>query len=230
MSAGPRSSPGDNDQNGLRDRLKQLRQANHPVVRFFREFLASTFMVIMVGVLLFGVSGVWPPLVAVESGSMTPNLHRGDLVFVMDESRFQPQHAVNDTGIVTYYGADGSGYRSFGDYGDVIVFSPNGGNQTPIIHRARFWVQSGENWYQTANKSFIRGDSCAAIPNCPAPHGGFITKGDANGYYDQVSGISAPVKLKWVRGTAKLRIPFLGHIRLQFSTITDPRPIVIGQP
>jgi len=192
---------------------------DQPGPRFVRDFLSSVLAVLLVGALLYGVSGVWPPMVAVESGSMEPHLHRGDLVFVMDEHRLVPARAVAGTGIVTYQAATGGQYRKFGDYGDVIVYRPNGGSDTPIIHRARFWVNESENWYAKADPSMVPGTACSEIRNCPAPNAGFITKGDNNGLYDQVSGISDPVQPGWIRGTAELRIPWLGYVRLHFGAI-----------
>lgn len=194
-----------------------------------REMLSSALMVAAVGLLLFGVSGVWPPMVAVESGSMEPHMERGDLVFIMDEARLQPDAAYADTGVVPYQAGTEVNYRTFGDYGDVIIYAPNGGTQTPIIHRARFWVEEGENWYDRANPDYVHGNSCADIANCPAPQAGFITKGDANGFYDQVSGISGPVRPRWITGTAEVKIPWLGHIRLQFAALgTNPVGPIVG--
>ena len=189
---------------------------------FLREFLGSVFVVLVVGMLLFAISGVWPPMVAVKSGSMEPQMERGDLVFVMDEHRFPPEASVQGTGIATYASASETGYERFGDYGDVIIYRKDG-NQgvTPIIHRARFWVNEGENWYERANESYVGGEDCEAVRNCPAPHAGFITKGDNNDGYDQVKGISGVVKPEWVKGTAELRIPWLGHIRLELSGVVS---------
>ena len=187
--------------------------------RFVRDFVSSVLAVLLVGALLFGVSGVWPPMVAVESGSMEPHMHRGDLVFVMDEHRLVPQRATGDTGVVTYRSAAEGTYRQFGDFGDVIVYRPDGGGGTPIIHRARFWVNQSENWYSKADPAWVTGGTCDEIANCPAPHAGFITKGDNNGLYDQVSGISGPVRPRWIRGTAEVRIPWLGDVRLHFVSI-----------
>jgi signal peptidase len=104
----------------------------------------------------------------------------------------------------------------------VIVYNPDGRTDTtPIIHRAMFWVEEGENWYDKADKQSIgRYSACGnstgeALPNCPAPHAGFITKGDANGRYDQVDQLSDPVRPAWVVGTAEVRIPLLGCLRLR---------------
>ncbi|MFB9805374.1 hypothetical protein ACFFQF_08330 [Haladaptatus pallidirubidus] len=65
-------------------------------------------------------------------------------------------------------------------------------------------------------------DSCQELLNCPAPHAGFITKGDANDAYDQVVPISEPVKPSWIRGTAEVKIPWLGHVRLFFASTSVP--------
>ena len=174
--------------------------------------------VALVAGLLFAISGVWPPMVAVKSGSMEPHMVKGDLVFVMEEQRFAPEASVEGTGIVTHETGSETGYRRFGGAGDVIIYRKNGDpDVTPIIHRARFWVSGGENWYDRANESFVDGESCEAISNCPAPHSGFITKGDDNERYDQVSGISEPVRPGWIKGTAEFRIPWLGHVRLELS-------------
>lgn len=188
-----------------------------------REMLSSAAMVAAVGLLLFAISGVWPPMVAVESGSMQPHMQRGDLVFIMDEARMTPDAAHADTGVVPHRTGTEVDYRTFGDYGDVIIYKPDGGTGTPIIHRARFWVDEGENWYDRADPAYVHSSSCEETPNCPAPHAGFVTKGDANAFYDQVSGISGPVRPSWITGTAEVKVPWLGWIRLQFATLsTNP--------
>ena len=193
---------------------------DQPTVEFVRELLVSVLGVVLVGLLLFAASGIWPPMVAVESGSMEPHMYRGDLVFVMEEHRLAPDIATGTTGVVTYRTAEGGdGYRKFGDYGDVIVFEANGGRSTPVIHRARFWVEEGENWVAMANAAYLPSGSCSSLPNCPAPHAGFITKGDNNDRYDQVAGISGPVRPAWIKGTAEFRIPWLGYVRLSFADI-----------
>lgn len=202
------------------DWLRWAMRTDHPWIRFVRELLSSVLVVIAVGVILFAISGIWPPMVAVESGSMEPHMQRGDLVFVMAPHRFPPAAATANTGVVTYRDATHVEYRKFGDYGDVIVYRPNGANSTPIIHRAHFWVNASENWYAKADPTAVPGDSCTEIPNCPSPHAGFITQGDANPLYDQTSGISGPVRPAWIKGTAEVRIPYLGYVRLQFSQLT----------
>ncbi|MFB6128288.1 MAG: S26 family signal peptidase [Halorhabdus sp.] len=187
------------------------------VLQYGFDIGSSVVIVVLIGALLFATSGVWPPLVAIESGSMEPHIDTGDLVFVMDEHRFAGSGAIGESGVVTAQAGKKTGYRTFSGYGDVIVYEPNGNeNATPIIHRAMFWVENNERWYDEADPSAIGGaDNCKELAYCPAPHAGFITKGDNNRYYDQVGNqFSAPVKPEWVIGTAEYRVPGLGQVRL----------------
>jgi signal peptidase len=193
-----------------------------PVV-YVRDVVTSVGAVLLVGLLLFAVSGIWPPMVAIESSSMNPNMQRGDLVFVMSEDRFVPDaaptQAGESTGVVPADRATAVGHTEFNRPGDVIVYNRDGsGRETPVIHRAMLWVEDGENWYERADPDAVgNADSCQALRYCPAPHAGFITKGDndgTNARYDQVTGLSAPVKPAWVIGTAEFRVPYLGQIRL----------------
>lgn len=208
--------------------LKWLWTTEKASVAYIRDIGGSIAVVLLIGAILFGVSGVWPPMVAIESPSMQPHINTGDLVFVMEEHRFAGDEAVmyngESTGVVPYQVGKGTGYKSFGSYGDVVIYKPNGnGAATPIIHRARFWVNDSENWYDKANKEFIgNADNCDELEYCPAPHAGFITKGDnkaQNKVYDQVADISGPVKPSWIVGTAEFGIPWLGYIRLIASVI-----------
>jgi len=209
--------------------FRRLRTADSGALIYVRDVLTSVAIVLGIGVLLFAVSGVWPPMVAVESGSMEPNMERGDLIFIVDNGRFVPEGAVDtpsgSTGVVPADVAAERGRTTFDRPGDVIVFRPNGNaGQTPIIHRAMLWVEGGENWYDRADPEATGGaEDCAALNHCPAPHAGFITKGDngvTNANYDQASRLSSPVRPEWIVGTAELRVPYLGHVRLLFSAVT----------
>jgi len=203
--------------------LRWALRTNQGAVVFLRDALSSVLTVVVIALLLFAISGIWPPLVAVESGSMEPHMSRGDLVFLMDEQRFAPDGAVAGTGVVTYRKGQETGYWSFGDYGNVVVYRPDGGRSTPIIHRARFYVEEGDDWVAKADDDYLGGvDTCAETFTCPAPHDGFITKGDNNGEYDQIGGQSTVVKPSWIKGRAKVRIPWLGYVRLKLAASTPP--------
>ncbi|ELZ66977.1 signal peptidase I [Haloferax prahovense DSM 18310] len=179
---------------------------------FARDALETVAIVVAVGAVLFAVSGVWPPMVAIESGSMQPTLERGDLVVVTAEGRYGGP-AADDYGVVTANASEG--YGRLGGPGDVVVYDAPS-HPTPIIHRAVFWVEEGENWYDRANESYVSGaDSCAELLNCPAPHAGYVTRGDNNDYYDQAQGITVPVRPDWVRAKGQFHVPYLGALRLE---------------
>jgi signal peptidase len=199
--------------------LHRIRTATDGPLLVVRETALSVGAVVVVGLLLFAISGVWPPMVAVESGSMEPHMHRGDLVFITDTGRFAPDAAHEGTGVVSRDVARETGYWKFGAHGSVIVYDNPGNGGPPVIHRAQFWVEKGENWYDEANPNYVSANNCAEMRNCPAPNAGFVTKGDANRQYDQVNGISEPVKPEWVVGTARVRIPYLGWVRLGVSGV-----------
>ena len=147
---------------------------------------AAVLLSVVIVPFLLGVS-MW----AIESGSMEPNIHLGDLAITYD---------VPGSGIVTYQDGAISGYESFGEFGNVVLYRKYGRNgETPIIHRAMYYVDAGEPMWEGGP---------------PAPHAGYITKGDHNTYNDQYSGIcTEPIREEWVFGVARFRVPYVGHLR-----------------
>ncbi len=178
--------------------IPKLPESKDLKVNFIRDILLVFIVVAAIGCALFAVSGTWPALVAVESESMVPNLNVNDLVFVVDENRYG--------GFMTMVEAQETGMVSFGGYGDVIVYQPNGvTGVTPIIHRAITWINAS-----VAEEAGFTG---------AATHAGYITKGDNNELYDQDAIFSAywrmqPVKEEWIVGKALFAIPLIGFIPL----------------
>ncbi|KTG09208.1 hypothetical protein AUR64_15560 [Haloprofundus marisrubri] len=185
------------------------------------EFFGILAVIFLVGAVLFAAAGVWPPVVAVESASMQPNLDRGDLVFVTSVA--PDGDGANADGITTVEEAESNAHETaherFGRPGDVVVFEDPRGYGAPTVHRAHLWVEADENWYERADSTAIppRVGSCAELANCPAPHAGFVTKGDGNQYYDQATDYADPVRSEWVRAKADTGIPMLGWFRLLFT-------------
>ena len=139
-----------------------------------RELLSAVAVVLVVFLLAWGYTGNWPPMVVIESGSMEHDgnplypepgfthigpIDTGDLVLVKSAGRDD---------IVTYLEGKQTGYKRYGDYGDVIIYYKNGvrggcslGDKlseadcnrqdgewvaaTPVIHRAMAWVEVRED-------------------------------------------------------------------------------------
>ena len=139
-----------------------------------RELLSAVAVVLVVFLLAWGYTGNWPPMVVIESGSMEHDSNQlypepgfthigpidtGDLVLVKSAERDD---------IVTYLEGKQTGYKRYGDYGDVIIYYKNGlrggcdlgeklseadcnrqdgewGAATPVIHRAMAWVEVRED-------------------------------------------------------------------------------------
>lgn len=178
--------------------LLEKLKSDDPKTSLIRDVLSVIIVVAVIGLLLFGASGTWPAIVAVESESMVPNMNVGDLVFVVEENRFGP--------VLTSPEAEAAGVSSFGGYGDVIIYQPNGNDKvTPIIHRAIGWVnESGAE-----ELGFVGANA----------HEGYVTMGDNNNGPDQLGvftnlGRVEPVKPEWVVGKAVFAIPFIGYLPL----------------
>jgi len=137
--------------------------------------------------------GISTPAVAVESGSMLPNIGIGDVVIIQSAQRTQ---------IISHTEGTLSGYTSFNEYGDVILYRKYGSTaDTPIIHRAMEWVEEGEPMWSGGPV---------------APHSGYITKGDNNKDIDQKTSTSRlePVKEEWIIGVARWHVPWVGYLSL----------------
>lgn len=132
-----------------RSLITQFRESNHWAVSLARDILWVVGVVGGIALALYLICGTWPAVVTIESGSMIPNMNIGDLVVVVQKDRFGELQTWDDGKI--------SGYKKFGDYGDVIIYRPNGftdlwasvgllpfTKQHPIIHRAMTWMDAGE--------------------------------------------------------------------------------------
>ena len=133
---------------GIRAKIQAFRTSEHWAASLARDILWVVGVVACIALALYLICGTWPAVVTVESGSMEPHMNIGDLVVVVAPDRFGP--------LETWDAAHTTGYQKFGDYGDVIIYRPNGqtdfwaqigllplSSQHPIIHRAMTWVDAG---------------------------------------------------------------------------------------
>ena len=157
-------------------------------------------------------TGSFPPMVVVESGSMMHDedgsvgaIDPGDLILVMNKNRADVITFVE----ATEAGNENFGHESHGSPGDVIIFSKNGGLDTPVIHRALLEVvQNGSGWdvpgttlrnVQTVTWtldipcSSFHGNYNLRIEDWEPSHSGFLTSGDnnADGCMIDQSGVSS---------------------------------------
>jgi signal peptidase len=132
----------------IRSLITQFRTSEHWAVSLARDLLWVIAVVGSIALALFLICGTWPAVVTIESGSMIPHMNIGDLVIVVGKDRFGDLRTWDDGKI--------SGYKKFEDYGDVIIYRPNGytdmwaqagllplSGQRPIIHRTMTWTDAG---------------------------------------------------------------------------------------
>lgn len=181
----------------LKEKIKSFNESENFLVALLRDILFVVSVLVIFASVSHIALGLWSPMVAVESGSMIPHIQIGDIIFVQSIDRTQ---------IITFETGQKTGYTSFDEPGDVILYRPLGREGvTPIIHRAMYYVEEGEPMWTDGP---------------PAPHAGYITKGDnteTNPVYDQEGSISylQPVKKEWVIGVARFyRIPILGYVSI----------------
>jgi len=117
-----------------------------------KDVLIAFIVVALIMLALFAYSGIWPPMVVVESGSMQRYDDRsvvgvidtGDMVFV------KKVNGIDD--VVTYVDGEATDYSKYGTYGDVIIYRPNGQSAradgsdiVPIIHRLVVWLEVNDS-------------------------------------------------------------------------------------
>jgi len=170
----------------------------HPIIYdYIKDILFSLAIVMTIAAILYVYAGIWPPMVSVNGISMYPNMENGDLVFIQSLDRGTIQ---------TYDNSIIINYKTFNNYGDVIVYKPYGNSSRPlVIHRAIRWIEQGQVMYTDDAGDHL------------APASGYITLGDNNnGVYDQkVQTIcyDEPIKKEWILGIARFKLPYLGYLR-----------------
>ncbi|HEC94907.1 MAG TPA: S26 family signal peptidase, partial [Thermoplasmatales archaeon] len=202
--------------------------------------IPSIVVEIAVAILILGgiMGSIWlysgqpfpgsPPLVVIESGSMMHENEPFGRLGTIDPGDIVLAKAVHQKeDVITHGGKFGGarfvgsdGYKTYGDYGDVIIYKPMGRTDVlPIIHRAMCWVEYDENTGTYSVQEYgIKNATSVTIPELDLygyqpDHSGFITKGDNNELPDQHPNAricEEPVKLEWVIGKAQGELPWFG--------------------
>jgi signal peptidase I len=192
----------------IRTLITQFRTSDHWAVSLARDLIWVVAVVGCIALALFLICGTWPAVVTIESESMVPNMNVGDLVVVVQKDRFGDLQTWDD--------GKKSGYKKFGDYGDVIIYRPNGATdmwaqvgllplsraQHPIIHRAMTWTEAGQ-----PVPSYINVYRGKITPTGYLP---LTVSGEtANGYRILSTGAGTPPAANFTPGTKDLimRIP-----------------------
>ena len=152
-----------------------------------------------------------------------------------------------DKGFTTYIEGRQNGYTSFGEYGDVVVYSKDNGTGNPIIHRLFIYLEyTGSGWSapslenypldlwsctsgtDTSNLSGVLtfrdigyGNITVSINLDSLPtHSGYLTKGDnasTNTVFDQLSINNGLVQFDDIRSVAWIEIPWGGVIKMYMN-------------
>ena len=192
----------------IRALITQFKTSEHWAVSLARDAVWLVAVVGGIALALYLICGTWPAVVTIESKSMDPHMKIGDLVIVVQKDRYGA--------FQTWLDGTTSGYTKYDEYGDVIIYKPNGlTNVHPIIHRAIQYVDS-------APVTEIKGRQL--IGNYTPPHPGYITWGDNNPAPDQGLsypgiGVVEPVKEEWIVGKALFAIPLVGYLPLNIWAV-----------
>ncbi|MEM4232435.1 MAG: S26 family signal peptidase [Thermoplasmata archaeon] len=225
------------------------------LVLFLRDAGVAALIVASMLLAMFAYTGQWPPLVVVESDSMMHNddnlselgvIDTGDMVLVkrVDDSR----------DIITYAEGFVTGHRSYGEYGDVVIYKVNGlDDRTPIIHRAMIYLEvnpdgasyrcdalrllPADKWYSSgANDTWDHLTGILVIRDVDymgrslvvdISHLGRPLRSGyiTKGDHNSMIDSSCPVKLEWVVGKARGEIPWFGLLKLwSTDTLGSPAP------
>ena len=196
--------------------IEQFRTSDNWALALARDIVWIAAVVGGIALALYLICGTWPAVVTIESKSMDPHMKVGDLVVVVQKDRYGA--------FQTWLDGTTSNYTKYEEYGDVIIYKPNGlTNVHPIIHRAIQYVEAGPVTEIKDKKLLI---------NYTATHAGYFTWGDNNQLPDQLVsypgiGTPEPVKDEWIVGKALFAVPLVGYLPLNIWLVAIIAVIVM---
>lgn len=105
---------------------------------YFGPLVALAIVVLLV-VSLYAFTQNWPPAYVVESPSMQHG--PSDVLGVINTGDLVLAEKIPTSNIQTYVQGLRTGYSTYGEPGDVLLYFPGGASGTPIIHRAIVYLQ-----------------------------------------------------------------------------------------
>lgn len=125
------------------------------------EPLVALAIVILLIVGMYAYTQNWPPVYVVESNSMQHGSN--DVLGVINTGDLVLAQKIASTAIVPYVVGIATGYSTYGEFGDVILYHPNGVGSTPVIHRAILFLTYNPNG--SYNAPDLAGLPCGNQPN-----------------------------------------------------------------
>lgn len=124
-------------------KLSRIPKKYQSIVIFLRDAAVAAAFVALVLLAMFAYTGLWPPLVVVESNSMMHGEDNHSNIGTIDTGDLVLVKKVNSVADVeTYMDSQISGHKTYGDYGDVVIYKRGGSDaSTPIIHRALIYLE-----------------------------------------------------------------------------------------
>lgn len=202
--------------------------------------LACIIVVIIVcGIYLY--TRTWPPVVVVESGSMQHSMDRSALGVIDTGDIVLVKRVDSERDITPWSVGKLDGHKTYGHYGDVIIYDKNGEGGTPVIHRAIVFIRHNETeggvhyfdvpewgiFHERTITYYIDDLDLQINYTPPRGHSGYLTKGDnpvTNRKIDQESGITdahgspvTQISVDWVIGVARGEVPWFGLIKLNLN-------------
>ena len=125
---------------------ERRRKRPSQLVLFLRDAAIAFALVASVLLIMYAYTGLWPPLVVVESDSMMHSEDNTSYVGVIDTGDMVLVKDIDSADeVTTYLRGFVNGHRTYGDYGDVVVYKKRGlDEETPIIHRAVLYLEVNE--------------------------------------------------------------------------------------
>ena len=105
---------------------------------YFEPLVALAIIVVLL-VGLYAYTANWPPVYVVESPSMQHGA--SDHLWLINTGDMVLAQKIPTSEITPYIVGMVTGYSTYGEYGDVILYHPNGDTSaTPVIHRAILYL------------------------------------------------------------------------------------------
>ncbi|MGA8543056.1 MAG: S26 family signal peptidase [Thermoplasmata archaeon] len=121
------------------------------------EPLVAVAIIVVLLVGLYAYTENWPPVYVIESQSMQHG--SSDVLGVINTGDLVLAQRIPTDQIVPYVVGLQTGYSTYGEYGDVLLYSANGQGTTPVIHRAILYLQ-WDPATSTYNATDLRGLRC----------------------------------------------------------------------